>query len=158
METKTTTLILQEAPMQLGSYSIENLDEIEEGVRASIDKYKAVVFTQDNIGDAKEVGSQLNKLKDRIATKRKDIAREFNSPIEETLKRLSQLEKEIDEVSKIVHKQVNDITTSLKTAETNEITRNYSITISLSDKQYLKLTKYLDKEGYDYSIKEKKGK
>lgn len=88
----------------------------KEGIEAYVsmveNKYNGLVFTEENLPEAKEERAKLNKLKDGVDTYRKDITAELTSEIkvfDEDFKgyaaRIAKVSKNIDEQVKVFEKK-----------------------------------------------------
>ena len=72
-------LIVKEPAMQSITF---NFDELKQEIGASLEKYKGLVYTDATIKDAKADRAALNKFRDALETKRKEIKKRSMIPYE----------------------------------------------------------------------------
>lgn len=87
-----------------------NREELEAAVRAKIAAYENVVYTEDNIKQAKADRAELNKLTKAIEDRRKMVKKKINEPYE-------LFEKELKEILALIEKPVSLIDTQVKAFE-----------------------------------------
>ncbi|MBQ1947236.1 MAG: DUF1351 domain-containing protein, partial [Clostridia bacterium] len=97
------TLITKQEP---GIVLLENYEELKAYFIAGLEKYKNIVYSEENIKEAKTDRAALRKMKKSIADKRKEIKAVYMSPylaVEEKLKELEALVLEpIDIIDSVV--------------------------------------------------------
>lgn len=72
-------LIVKEPAMQSITF---NFDELKAEIGEALEKYKGLVYTDATIKDAKSDRAALNKFKDALETKRKEIKKRSMIPYE----------------------------------------------------------------------------
>lgn len=87
-----------------------NREELEAAIRAKIAAYENVVYTEDNIKQAKADRAELNKLTNAIEDRRKMVKKKINEPYE-------LFEKELKEVLALIAEPVSIIDTQVKALE-----------------------------------------
>lgn len=87
-----------------------NREELEAAVRAKIAAYENVVYTEDNIKQAKADRAELNKLTKAIEDRRKMVKKKINEPYD-------LFEKELKEVLALIAEPVSIIDTQVKAFE-----------------------------------------
>lgn len=87
-----------------------NKDELEAAVRQKIAVYENVVYTEDNIKQAKSDRAELNKLTKAIEDRRKMVKKIINEPYEK-------FEEELKEILALIQKPVGIIDTQVKAFE-----------------------------------------
>lgn len=60
-----------------------NFEEVKASLIESLEKYKGVVVTDDNLKDCKDIQKDLSKLKKDINSNRKDIKKQLEAPIKD---------------------------------------------------------------------------
>ena len=101
MELKINQLVNPE-PIQF------NYIEIKKWLSDGAEKYKTIVYTDDNIAQAKTDRADLNRLKKSLNDRRIQIEKEFTKPVREFKEKIDELIKLIDEPAKIIDAQVKD--------------------------------------------------
>lgn len=87
-----------------------NREELEAAIKAKVAAYENVVYTEDNLKQAKLDRAELNKLKKTIDDRRKMVKKKVNEPYE-------LFEKELKEILASIEKQVNIIDMQVKEFE-----------------------------------------
>ena len=87
-----------------------NKEELEAAVKAKIEAYENVVYTEDNIKQAKADRAELNKLTKAIEDRRKMVKKKINEPYE-------LFEKELKEILALIAKPVSIIDMQVKAFE-----------------------------------------
>ncbi len=90
-----------------------NKEELEAAVRQKIASYKNVVYTEDNMKQAKEDRAELNSLIKAIEERRKMVKKIVNEPYDI-------FEKELKDVSSIIQKTVATIDGQVKAFENQQ--------------------------------------
>lgn len=83
-----------------------NINEIEGFINSTKEKYQNLVFTDDQIDEAKNSRATLNKLEKNIADVRKKIEKESKMDIEKLINTLKQAEKDVKELSNNISFQI----------------------------------------------------
>lgn len=83
-----------------------NINEIEGFINSTKEKYQNLVFTDDQIDEAKSSRATLNKLEKNIAEVRKKIEKESKMDIEKLINTLKQAEKDVKELSNNIGSQI----------------------------------------------------
>lgn len=87
--------------------SIEfNHEELKQELAVRLEKYRGLVYTEDNIKEAKADRANLNKFKDAIETRRKDIKKACLMPYEDFEAKIKEIVAMIDEPIKAIDEQV----------------------------------------------------
>lgn len=73
-----------------------NFEEIRQEMTARLAKYEGLVYTEENIRDAKTDRASLNKFKDAIEAKRKEVKKQCLAPYEAFEKKIKELTALID--------------------------------------------------------------
>ncbi len=87
-----------------------NREELEAAVKVKIAAYENVIYTEDNIKQAKADRAELNKLAKAIEDRRKMVKKKINEPYE-------LFEKELKEVLELIAKPISIIDTQVKAFE-----------------------------------------
>lgn len=87
-----------------------NKEELEAAVRQKIADYENVVYTEENMQQAKNDRAELNKLTKAIEDRRKDVKKKINEPYDT-------FEKELKEVLALIQKPVGMIDKQIKDFE-----------------------------------------
>lgn len=87
-----------------------NKDELEAAVRQKIADYENVVYTEENMQQAKNDRAELNKLTKAIEDRRKEVKKRINEPYDK-------FEKELKEILALIQKPVDIIDMQVKAFE-----------------------------------------
>lgn len=104
-----------------------NFEEVKQELSASLEKYRNLVFTDENIADGKAELAKLRKLKSSIDGYRKDIKKVWNEPyikFEDQMKELTGL---VDEPINAINEQVKDYERREKEAKEQNIKDIYEV-------------------------------
>lgn len=96
---------LQITKFELGTIET-NLTELETVVDEALEKYRNLVFTEDQIGEAKKTRSDLNRLKDAVNDWRIAKEKEFNEPFAAVKQKANKIVSSIKEVNGEIDKQI----------------------------------------------------
>lgn len=87
-----------------------NNDEIKQELAVRLEKYNGLVYTNDSIKDAKADRANLNKFKEAIESKRKEMKKQCLAPYEK-------FEAQIKEITAMIDKPILAIDTQVKNFE-----------------------------------------
>ncbi|MCI8561996.1 MAG: DUF1351 domain-containing protein [Lachnospiraceae bacterium] len=102
-----------------------NKEELEAAVRQKIAAYENVVYTEDNIKQAKTDRAELNKLVKAIDERRKAVKKIINEPYEKFEDELKQITALINEPVKLIDKQVKAFEEQQKEEKKKQIEAAY---------------------------------
>lgn len=85
-----------------------NYEELKREIDISLNKYRGLVVTEDEIIGAKRDRATLNKVKEVIEGRRKELKKEFLEPYEEVERQAKELVGMIDEVNSEIDKQIKE--------------------------------------------------
>lgn len=134
-----------------------NAKELKQNVEQELKNYTVDKYIG-NPDAAKTDKATLNKVKDAVATKRKEITKQWNAPLDEFLNEMKSLEKTIDEASNALNKIVLVADQEEKDQKKKQIEAFYStldfklVTLDrIFDPKWLNKTVKLDKVYSDIS-------
>ena len=93
-----------------------NFEEIKTELINRLEKYQNLTFTEETVKDAKETKAGLNKFREAIETRRKEIKKLCLKPYED-------FELKVKELTKLIDEPIGAIDTQLKTFEENRIAK-----------------------------------
>lgn len=79
--------------------TIENEERLKELVDSTTDYYKSLVFTEDNITEAKNSRAELNKIAKQLDDERKKVKSGFTTPLDNFENKMNGYKKQIKEVA-----------------------------------------------------------
>ncbi len=85
-----------------------NHEEIKQELAVRLEKYRGLVYTEDTIKEAKTDRANLNKFKDAIETRRKEIKKACLKPYEDFESKVKEIVAMIDEPIKAIDDQVKN--------------------------------------------------
>lgn len=92
-----------------------NFEELKTELSKNLEKYKNLTFTEETIKEAKETKANLNKFKEAIETRRKEIKKLCLKPYED-------FEAKVKELTGLIDEPIKAIGTQLQTFEDQRIT------------------------------------
>lgn len=103
-----------------------NYEELKAEIAEKAKLYETLVYTEKNIGDAKNDRASLNKLKKALNDERLRREREFMAPFEDFKTKVNEIIKIIDKPVAIIDKQVKDFEEQEKQKKSDEIRALYA--------------------------------
>ena len=100
---------------------IFNYEELKEGISAKVAHYKNLVYTDDQIKEAKEDRANLNKLKKALNDERIRLEKEYMIPFNTFKAQLNEIIKIIDEPVTLIDSQVKEYQENKKEEKRKEI-------------------------------------
>ena len=100
---------------------IFNYEELKEGISAKVAHYKNLVYTDDQIKEAKEDRANLNKLKKSLNDERIRLEKEYMIPFNTFKAQLNEIIKIIDEPVTMIDSQVKEYQENKKEEKRKEI-------------------------------------
>lgn len=85
-----------------------NKEELEAAIRQKIAYYENVVYTEENMQQAKNDRAELNKLTKAIEDRRKEVKKKINEPYDTFEKELKEVLVLIQEPARMIDKQIKD--------------------------------------------------
>jgi hypothetical protein len=98
-----------------------NFDELKAELQESVKKYETVVYTDDQMKEAKADKAALNKLKKALNDERIRREREYMQPFNEFKAQINEIIKIIDKPLSLIDSQVKEYEEAKKTAKAGEI-------------------------------------
>ena len=92
-----------------------NFEELKNELTQGLEKYQNLTFTEETVKEAKETRASLNKFKEAIETRRKEIKNLCMKPYNE-------FEAKVKELTGLIDEPIKAIDTQLQTFEDNRIT------------------------------------
>lgn len=93
-----------------------NFEEIKTELINRLEKYQNLTFTEETVKEAKDTKAGLNKFREAIETRRKEIKKLCLKPYED-------FELKVKELTKLIDEPIGAIDTQLKTFEENRINK-----------------------------------
>lgn len=103
-----------------------NADEIAEYVAGRVGYYKNLVYTDDQIGEAKKDRAELNKFISALKAKDREIKKLCLQPYEEFHQKMQQIIAQVEEPVNLIDKQVKDYEDQQKAAKMEEIRKLFA--------------------------------
>ena len=106
-----------------------NFDELKTELTERLEKYQNLTYTEDTIKDAKETRAGLNKFKEAIETRRKEIKNLCMKPYNDFEAKVKELTGLIDEPINAIDTQLKNFEETRKSAKQIDITDFYNSVI-----------------------------
>ena len=98
-----------------------NYEELKTEIQAKAETYKTLVYTDENIKEAKADKAALNKLKKALNDERIKREKEYMQPFNDFKTKINELIRIIDEPICIIDKQIKEVDEQKKTEKLNQI-------------------------------------
>lgn len=109
--------VIEKVPGKL----VINYEELKAALSVELEKYKGLVVTENQITEAKSTRAKLNKVKEAIEDRRKELKKEYLKPYEVIEKQAKELVDMIDEVSSNIANQIKEFEEKEKEAKKIQI-------------------------------------
>lgn len=106
-----------------------NFEEIKQEVAEKVERYANVIYTEDQIKDAKSDRAHLRKFVDALETKRKEIKKQCLAPYETFEKQMKEIIGIVNEPIAMIDRQVKEYE-EIQKAEKREAIESYWISLS----------------------------
>lgn len=103
-----------------------NYKEIKQELALQLQKYKNIVFEENDIQEAKKTRADLNRLKKQVNDKKIEVKNEFIKPYADFETKIKEIISMIDEPCIEIDKQIKVFEEKQKDIKKNEITKIYS--------------------------------
>ena len=127
-----------------------NFEELKQEVVAKCDLYKSMVYTEDQIKDAKADKASLNKLKKALNDERLRLEREYMKPFEGFKAQVKELCTLIDKPVALIDKQITAAEDKRKAEKRTEIG---SCFVTLERPEWLKLERIFNEKWLNTTYK-----
>lgn len=118
--------------------SIEfNFDELKTELTQRLEKYQNLTFTADTVKEAKETKAGLNKFKEAIESRRKEIKKLCLKPYDEFENKVKELTKLIDEPINTINSQIQTFEERRIAQKIAEIKESYNDILKVIQRLYL---------------------
>lgn len=88
--------------------TIQNEEQLEKLVAATVKHYSSLVFTEENIPEAKEAKAKLNKYSNTLDEQRKSVKKSYNKPLEAFETKINKLRDRLKDVSDDINDGISD--------------------------------------------------
>jgi len=98
-----------------------NFKQLKDQANSLKEYYSRIIFTEENMKEAKEEKATINKLVDKVKRYRIDTVKDFKKPIEEFEEDAKATEKLLNETSSFIQDQTNAYESSLKKEKQDQL-------------------------------------
>lgn len=137
---------------------IKNEDYLKQLVDEIVEKYSVLVFTEDNISEAKKTRSELNNYRKLLDDQRKAVKKEYNEPLKGFEEKIKAYVKQIDSVNDEIKDGIADYElaqTQIRKQKINDLITEMLITHELTEHDIQSLD--IDKSLFTQTAFTKKG-
>lgn len=152
-EEVTNSLRLIISPLQKMEAIKFNYDELKAALVANLEKYKNLVYTAENVKEAKDDRATLNALKKSMNDEKIRIKKEFNKPYDDFETKIKELIELVDQPASEIDKQVKAFEEAEKVKKREVIDNIYAENIGEYAK-LIPLTKIYDSRWENKTYKE----
>jgi len=103
-----------------------NFKQLKNQANSIKDYYSRIIFTEENMKEAKEEKATINKLVDKVKRYRIDTVKDFKKPIEEFEEDAKATEKLLNETSSFIQDQTNAYESSLKKEKQDQLSEYFN--------------------------------
>ncbi len=120
-----------------------NFEELKKELEIQLEKYQNLVFTDENMADAKKTRTDLNNLINTIESERKRIKKEWNEPYVEFENKIKELVKLVEQPKLAIETQINAFEDKKKQVKLNELKDYFN---SINECNYLTFDMIFDEK------------
>ena len=102
-----------------------NYEELKQAIAAKTDEYRGLVYTDDQITEAKADKAALNKLYKALEDKRKDVKRQIMAPYKDFEEQIKDVERLVQEPIQMIDSQLKEYDDKLEKEKIAGITEMY---------------------------------
>ena len=126
-----------------------NNEELKQEITATMQEYKSLAFTEDNIKDAKADRAKLNKLRTAFEDERKKIKKQCMEPYTKFEKQVKEIVSLIDEPIALIDSQIKEVDDQKKAQKQKDIEELFG---SLGFQNFVTLDKIFDPKWLNASV------
>ena len=126
-----------------------NNEELKQEITATMQEYKSLAFTEDNIKDAKADRAKLNKLRTAFENERKQIKKQCMEPYTKFEKQVKEIVALIDEPIALIDSQIKEVDDQKKAQKQKDIEELFG---SLGFQNFVTLDKIFDPKWLNASV------
>ncbi|QOV20551.1 DUF1351 domain-containing protein [Blautia liquoris] len=126
-----------------------NNEELKQEITATMQEYKSLAFTEENIKDAKADRAKLNKLRTAFEDERKKIKKQCMEPYTKFEKQVKEIVSLIDEPIALIDSQIKEVDDQKKAQKQKDIEELFG---SLGFQNFVTLDKIFDSKWLNASV------
>ena len=126
-----------------------NNEELKQEITATMQEYKSLAFTEENIKDAKADRAKLNKLRTAFEDERKKIKKQCMEPYTKFEKQVKEIVSLIDEPIALIDSQIKEVDDQKKAQKQKDIEELFG---SLGFQNFVTLDKIFDPKWLNASV------
>ena len=126
-----------------------NNEELKQEITATMQEYKSLAFTEENIKDAKADRAKLNKLRTAFENERKQIKKQCMEPYTKFEKQVKEIVALIDEPIALIDSQIKEVDDQKKAQKQKDIEELFG---SLGFQNFVTLDKIFDPKWLNASM------
>lgn len=126
-----------------------NHEEIKKEVAEKVSYYANLVYSDNQIKEAKADRAKLNKFVQALEAKRKEVKKQCLAPYEDFERKIKEIVEIVNEPIRMIDSQVNEYAESCKTAKRNSICEYWN---TLEVPEWLKLQAVFDQKWLNASV------
>lgn len=138
-------------PVEVG---FDNLEELQEYVDLDTKSVETVIVTPDNLKSCRQMRAYYNGQAKLIHENMRAFQAAYESDFNKKIKNpLQDLEKRYKTAGEEINKRIREVEYQLNPPEPEEV-KNFNVYVSVTEKQYKKVLKFLEKEQIKCTIQE----
>lgn len=108
MSNELSTEVIFDVNYQPSVIEIVNEEQLANLINATVERFKNLIFKEEDISHAKKTRAELNRIFDLIDSKRIEVKKQFSEPFTEFEKQIKVYSNEIKEASKGIDEQIKE--------------------------------------------------
>ncbi|MGB3160925.1 MAG: DUF1351 domain-containing protein [Carnobacterium sp.] len=89
--------------------TINGYEELESTIKGYADKYRGLIFEEENIADAKAIRAEMNNVIKSLDNKRKEVKKAYNKPLNDFENQIKELLNKIKEVNEPIDAGIKEV-------------------------------------------------
>ena len=106
MTNELTTDLQFNVDFKASEITIQNETQLAEMVDSAVSHYSTMIFTDENIPEAKKARADLNKVATLLDDQRKAVKNQYNKPLKDFEKKIKKYMSQIEDVSDEINKNI----------------------------------------------------
>ena len=144
-------VIMSELDQKIPLVNISNFEELKHELTEQMERYNNLIVTEDTIKDAKAFRANLNKLKEALETRRKEIKNQCMEPYYHVEPQFKELTGLVDAPIAAIDSQLKSYDEQRKAEKLDQIEKLYDSIFPENIKQFVSMARIYDKRWQNVS-------
>ncbi len=136
MTNELTTELQFNVDFKASKITIQNEAQLAEMVESAVKHYSTMIFTDENIPEAKKARADLNKVVTLLDNQRKEVKNQYDKPLKDFEEKIKKYTEKISEVSSEINESIKSYEEAEKQKRSKklqkviaEMSENYNVSI-----------------------------